>query len=149
MKTYKGLMPEITLKYKKGDVLKVKIVRSRDAYELLMKFYDQDIFELTESVIVLYLNRANNTIGWMKHSTGGMNQTIVDPKLIVGAALKCGASSVLLSHNHPSGMTKPSNQDKAITKKLQGCCNLFDILLIDHIILTEDSYYSFGDEGEL
>lgn len=149
MKTYKGVIPEITLKYKKGDILKVKIRQSSDAYELLMKFYDEDVFELTESVIVLYLNAANNTIGWMKHSSGGTSQTILDPKLIVGTALKCGASAIMLSHNHPSGQTIPSNQDKAITKKLQEGCKFFDILLMDHIIMCEDSYYSFGDEGEL
>jgi hypothetical protein len=63
MKTYKGIIPEIELKYKKGDVLKVKIRQSSDAVELLRKFYDEDVFELTESMIVIYLNGANNTIG--------------------------------------------------------------------------------------
>ncbi len=149
MKTYKGVIPEITLKYKKGDILKVKIRQSSDAVELLRKFYDEDVFELTETVIVLYLNAANNTVGWMKHSTGGTNQTVVDPKLVIGTALKCGASGIILSHNHPSGQSIPSNQDKTITKQLQEGCKFFNILLMDHIIVTEDSYYSFGDEGEL
>ncbi|MEI6752358.1 MAG: JAB domain-containing protein [Paludibacter sp.] len=149
MKLYKGVIPEITLKYKKGDVLKCKIRQSSDAVEVLRKFYDEDVFELTETVIVLYLNAANNTIGWMKHSTGGTNQTVVDPKLVVGTALKCGASAILLSHNHPSGQTVPSSNDKDITKMLKNGCDFFNILLIDHIIVTEDSYYSFGDEDEL
>jgi len=149
MKTYKGQIPEIELKYKKGDVLKVKIIHSSDAVELLRKFYDEDVFELTESMIVIYLNGANNTIGWMKHSTGSISQTVVDPRLIVGTALKCGASAIILSHNHPSGNSFPSSQDKVITKKVQEGCGFFGILLMDHIILTEDSYFSFGDEGEL
>jgi DNA repair protein RadC len=85
----------------------------------------------------------------MKHSTGSISQTVVDPRLIVGTALKCGASAIILSHNHPSGNSFPSSQDKVITKKVQEGCSFFGILLMDHIILTEDSYYSFGDEGAL
>lgn len=149
MKTYSSKMPEIELKYKKGEVLKCKIQTSKDAYDVLMKFYDEDVFELTESVIVIYLNSANNTIGWMKHSSGGMTQTVVDPKLIVGTALKCGATGIILSHNHPSGQRIPSQQDKEITKRLKEGCKFLGLTLMDHIIVTENGYYSFGDEGEM
>ena len=149
MKTYKGTLPEIELKYKKGDTLRCKIASSKDAAELFMKFYDEDVFELTESVIVIYLNSASNTIGWMKHSSGGTNQAVVDPKLIVGAALKMGASGIILSHNHPSGNENPSQQDRKITTLLKEGCSFFGIKLLDHIIVTEDSYYSFADEGEM
>ena len=85
----------------------------------------------------------------MKHSTGATNQTVIDPKLIVGAALKMGASGIIISHNHPSGNAFPSTHDKAVTKQLKDGCKLFNITLLDHIIVTEDSYYSFGDEGEM
>lgn len=149
MKTYKGTLPEIELKYKKGDTLRCKITSSKDAAELFMKFYDEDVFELTESVIVIYLNTANNTIGWMKHSSGGTDQTVIDPKLIVGAALKMGASGIIISHNHPSGNRLPSSHDRDVTKKIKQGCSYFGILLLDHIIVTTDSYYSFGDEGEM
>ena len=101
-------MPEITLKYKKGNTEKVKIGSSKDCFDVFMKFYDQDTIEINESVIVLYLNSANNTIGWHKHSSGGATQTVIDIKLIMITALQCGAKSIILSHNHPSGATRPS-----------------------------------------
>jgi len=149
MQTYKGLIPEITLKYKNSEEFKYKITSSKDGYDVFMKFYDQDVFDLTESLIVLFLNRANNTIGWIKHSQGGTTQTVCDPKLIIATALKCNASAIMVSHNHPSGELRPSREDERITTKLKDACNYFDITLLDHIIATKHSYYSFSDEGKL
>ena len=149
MKTYKTLIPEITLKYKSGTEFKHKITSSKDAYDVFIRFFDQDVFELTESVIVLFLNGANNTIGWMKHSQGGSYQTIIDVKLIVGTALKCNASAIMVSHNHPSGNIRPSREDEIITRKITEGCNFFNIKLLDHIISTTEGYYSFSDEGKL
>ena len=149
MKTYKTVLPEITLRYKAGTEFKTKITSSKDAYELFMKFYDEDIFELTESVIVLFLNRNNTTIGWMKHSVGGQTSTIIDKRLILITALKCGAIGIILSHNHPSGNLKPSDTDIKITKELKEGGRLLDISLLDHIIITTDGYFSFADEGTL
>ena len=148
MKEYKTNIPEITLKFKAGNTKKTKITCSSDANEILKNFYDQDTIELTESVIVIFLNSANNTIGWIKHSQGGLNGCIVENKTILATALKCAANSIIISHNHPSGNSKPSNADINITNKLNEACKILDINLLDHIIVGESNgFYSFADEG--
>jgi DNA repair protein RadC len=150
MKTYKSDLPEITLKYKKGGSKKVKITSSFDCFDVLMEFYDQDTIELNESVIVLYLNNANTTLGWQKHSSGGMCQTVIDVRMIMVTALQCGASSLILSHNHPSGQLRASDEDVKITQKVKQAGQTLGIKLLDHIIVSpERQYYSFADEGTL
>lgn len=147
MKQYKGSIPEITLKFKTGETKKVRISSSRDAFTFLKELYDQDTIELNETCIALFLNRANNTIGWFKVSQGGISATVVDNKLIVATALKCAASAIILSHNHPSGNAQPGETDKASTNMLKEACSLFDITLLDHIICTSTDYFSFADDG--
>jgi len=147
MKTYKTPLPEITLKYKSGDQKKVKISKSQDAYSVFKELFDQDTLELTESFIVLFLNRANNTIGWIKVSQGGISGTIVDIKLIFATALKCAASAMILAHNHPSGNKKASEQDIRMTNRLKESGKIFDIQILDHLIITEKEYLSMSDEG--
>jgi len=154
MKTYKALLPEITLKYKTGEHVKAKVSSSQDAADILIKTFNQDMIEAQEEFIAIFLNRANNTIGWMRVSTGGLSATVVDPKLIFSTALKCLASGVILAHNHPSGEIKPSAADIAMTKKIVQGGSLLDITIIDHLIVALDSdkkgiYYSFADEGQL
>ena len=154
MKTYKALLPEITLKYKTGEHVKAKVSSSQDAADILIKTFNQDMIEAQEEFIAIFLNRASNTIGWMRVSTGGLSATVVDPKLIFSTALKCLASGVILAHNHPSGEIKPSAADIAMTKKIVQGGSLLDITIIDHLIVALDSdkkgiYYSFADEGQL
>ena len=151
MTEYKALLPEITLKYKTGSEKKVKINTSRDAYNLLKCFYDMDLLELTETFLVVFLNRSNNTLGWMRLSTGGIAGTVVDIKLIFATALKCAASGIILSHNHPSGNMLPSHEDERTTQKIKQAGLLFDISLLDHIIMgVEDGqFYSMADEGKV
>lgn len=149
MRTYKANCPEIELKYKTGDVKKMQIKDSRTAYEAFKLFYDMDTVELMETFIVIFLNRANNTIGWMKVSQGGITGTVVDPRLILGTALKCAATGMILSHNHPSGNIQPSDSDISLTRKIKEACTIMEISLIDHIIYTEKNYYSFADEGRI
>jgi len=85
-------------------------------------------------------------IGIEHHSIGGIVGTVADIKLIVATALKCIASSIILAHNHPSGNLEPSKVDKDFTKKVSEACKLFDISLLDHLIVTSEGYYSFCDE---
>jgi DNA repair protein RadC len=146
---YKTLIPEITLKFKTGNEQKAKISTSQDCFKVMLSFYDMDLLELTESFIVLFLNRANNTIGWLKVSSGGIAGTIVEIRLIMATAIKCAASGIILSHNHPSGNVTPSDADIKLTRKIKEAALLFDIALIDHIIMSSDSekYYSMADEG--
>ena len=149
MKTYKTNCPEIELKLKRGDVNKMQIKTSKDSYQALKLFFDQDTIELTETFIAIYLNRANNTIGWMKVSSGGITGTVVDQRIVLGTALKAAATSIILAHNHPSGNLQPSQQDLDLTKKLKSAAAFMDISIIDHLIVTDENYYSFADEGIL
>lgn len=147
MKTYKSEMPEITLKYKSGNIKKVKIISSNDVFELSKKMFNQDTLELTEEFICIYLNRQNNSIGWFRLSKGGITSAIVDIRIIYATALQCGATSLIIMHNHPSGNIQPSTEDVNLTKKVNAAGEVLDIKLLDHIIVTTDKYYSFADEG--
>lgn len=95
------------------------------------------------------MNRGNRILGIYEVSSGGMAGTVADPKLIFGAALKSAASSVILSHNHPSGQLKPSTADLALAKKISSAGEFLDIAVLDHLIIAANGYYSFADEGLL
>ncbi|MFC4738575.1 RadC family protein [Flavobacterium ponti] len=118
-------------------------------YSVIIKKWDLDIIEYQEEVKVILLNRANIVLGIYEMSKGGISGTVVDIRIILGVALKCNASSIVLVHNHPSGKLVPSEADKAITKKLKDASNLLDIGLLDHIIISRLNYFSFSDEGIL
>jgi DNA repair protein RadC len=142
---------EISIKYKgtKKTDLK-KVTSSRDAYDVCKLLYSENTFDWVEEMILICLNRANKVIGYYRISKGGIAGTVADPKVIFTIALNCaGTSSIILSHNHPSGNTKPSDSDISLTNKIKDAGYLLDISLLDHIIVTEDSYYSFADEGNL
>lgn len=151
MKTENNI-PEIDIVFKK----KIKsdnlphITSSSESHQILRNVWSDKI-ELYEEFLMLLLNNANRCLGWIKISQGGITGTIVETKLIVAIAIKAAATGVILAHNHPSGNVKPSLSDLNCTKKLKECCKLFDIELIDHIILSGDTnaYYSFSDEGEI
>jgi DNA repair protein RadC len=100
-----------------------------------------------EEFWMLYLNRSNSVINKIKISMGGIDRTVVDLKLIAKAAVECLASSAIAVHNHPSGDTKPSKEDMFLTTRIQNALSLFDISLLDHVIIADNKYYSFKDEG--
>jgi len=125
---------------------KVKIVSSKDAFKVISQFYFDDI-DIFESFFILCLNRNNQTIAYAKISQGGVSGTVVDIKLIAKYAIDCLASSVILAHNHPSGNLKPSPEDIKITERAREALKILDIQVLEHVILTSDGYYSFGDEG--
>ena len=126
-----------------------QVTSSTDSSEVLRKSWDPGKMEFVEQFKVMLLNRANRVLGIYELSTGGVAGTVADPKLIFAAAIKACASSIVLCHNHPSGNTKPSAADLQLTKKLKQGGELLDIVVLDHIILTSESYYSFADEGLL
>lgn len=120
--------------------------------------YSQDIYDLFQPLLadlsyeefwVLYLNRANKIIDRVKLSQGGVSQTVVDNRIIYKEALLRLCSSVVICHNHPSGNTTPSKQDEILTYKLKEGLKLLDIHLIDHIIICDNTYYSFADDGKI
>ncbi|MDP3558108.1 MAG: JAB domain-containing protein [Bacteroidota bacterium] len=141
-------IPEIKLQYHTSD-LYGKVTSSNDAANIVRKILPEGTIEMQEQVIVLYMNRANNVIGYYRHSTGGVHAAIIDVKLIVSTALKSLSSAILIAHNHPSGNLKPSNEDLEITKKLSNAAKAVDVALLDHVIVTKDGHYSFSDEGVL
>lgn len=147
MKTYTSKLPEITLKYKAGEHCRIKITQSHDAAEIFRKIYDADLLEYREEFILLLLNKANNTIGFIKLSSGGLTGTVADPRMILSTALLTGATGIILSHNHPSGNLYPSDADRQLTDKINKASKLIDIHLLDHVIITKDGYYSFADNG--
>lgn len=126
-----------------------RIASSYDAYNIL-KFMYADNMEYCESFVIMLLNRANKVIGCNVVSIGGLSQILVDVKKIFQVALVANASSIILSHNHPSGNTQPSEEDIRLTEKIKQGAKLLDLNIIDHIILcAENKYYSFADEGKL
>jgi DNA repair protein RadC len=148
MKTYKGYTPEVTLKKNKSDFPKVQLTNSEDTVKFIRNFYHDDI-SIYESMFLLMLNRASTTIGFAKISQGGIAGTCVDMRIIAKYAIESLSSGVIICHNHPSGNLTPSNADKQITEKIKKTLSIFECHLHDHIILTEEGYYSFADEGFL
>jgi DNA repair protein RadC len=140
---------EIQLSYKSHikPSERPKISTSRDAFEVLKKSWDDSKIELVEQFKILLTNRANKVLGILEVSTGGIAGTVADPKIIFVAALKGGATGIILSHNHPSGNLNPSQADIDLTKKIKEGGRFLEIQLLDHIIMTSESYYSFADEG--
>jgi DNA repair protein RadC len=123
-----------------------KITSSNDAYEVL-KPYLSDLSH--EEFWIILLNRANEVIKCEKISSGGVSGTVADPKIIFKIALENLACALILSHNHPSGNLNPSQADKDLTKKLKAAGNNLDVPVLDHLIFTDKSYFSFADEGIL
>lgn len=124
-----------------------KVTSSKDLYDILSQNWDSRKIDLLEQFKVVLLNRANKVLGIVDISTGGIAGCIADPKIIFGAALKACASSLILSHNHPSGNLKPSQADISLTRKVKAGGELLDISVLEHIIMTSEGYYSFADEG--
>jgi DNA repair protein RadC len=102
-----------------------------------------------EVFAVLFLNRANKINHFEIISRGGITGTVADPRIILKKALDEDATSIVLSHNHPSGSLKPSRADEELTQKIKEAAKYFDIKVIDHIIVSEEGYYSFADDGIL
>ena len=100
-----------------------------------------------EEFWVLMLSQNCKILGKELISKGGLNATVADPKTIFSAALRYSAVNIMLAHNHPSGSLKPSQQDAELTKKISAAGRLLDIKVLDHLIITDSSYYSFADEG--
>jgi DNA repair protein RadC len=141
---------EVQVSYQplKGELFKVR--SSRDAFDYLVKQYDESTIGLYEEYMVLLLNRANGVLGSLKLSRGGQTGTVVDLRILFSAAIKGLASAIIIAHNHPSNHLKPSKEDEDLTSKIKEGGKLLDIQLLDHLILgTESNFVSFADEGWL
>ncbi|MEO0037409.1 MAG: repair protein RadC [Bacteroidota bacterium] len=132
--------------------------RSEDAAEMDKITSSKAVFKIMQPLIgellheefwVLFLNNSNKVIHKAQLSKGGMTGTIVDTRIIFKTALEYNAISLILTHNHPSGKLLASESDKEITRKLQLAGKQMEIMVLDHVIITESSFYSFADEGIL
>jgi DNA repair protein RadC len=108
-----------------------------------IKDYSYEVFG------VVFLNKANKVNHFEIISRGGITGTVADPRIILKKALEEDATSIVLCHNHPSGNLKPSRADEDLTSKIKEAAKYFDIIVMDHIIVSEEGYYSFADEGIL
>jgi len=125
---------------------KIVVRSSRDIAQYLqatLKDYNYEVFA------VVFLNRANKINHFEIISKGGITGTVADPRIILKKALEEDATSIVLCHNHPSGNLQPSRADEELTKKIKEAANYLDIKVIDHIIVSEEGFYSFADEGIL
>ncbi len=111
--------------------------------QALLKDFTQEVFA------VVFLNRSNKINHFEIISEGGITGTVADPRIILKKALEENAVSLILCHNHPSGSLKPSKADEDLTYKIREAAKYFDIRIIDHVIVSEEGYYSFADEGIL
>lgn len=142
---------EIELSYKRKPVEKlsdptVNISSPEIANEVLRQIFPENEIDLRENFYVLYLNHRKQLMGFYRVSIGSNRATIVDPADVIRVALLTGASSLLLSHNHPSGTTKFSSADINITKRIKKAGELFGIDLADHVVLTSETYISMRAE---
>lgn len=139
---------EIEVSYKKdakvveGD----KINNSDQVAELLRDYYGSEI-TFVEKFFAVFLNRQNQPLGIKMISQGGFSETVVDPKVIFSIALKVNASAIIISHNHPSGSLKPSFADNKMTDQIKKAGQLLEIDVLDHLIITENSHFSYADNG--
>ena len=125
---------------------KPQISSSNDAYQIL-KFHLAEL--RTEEFWAIFLNQSNKVIHISQLTQGGINQSIVDIRIIFKNALDHFATGIIVAHNHPSGNLKPSSEDIHMTKKIKEAGVLMNIQLLDHLIITQNSYLSFADENLL
>lgn len=138
---------EIKISYTSNKLVHDKIKSSSEAHKLFLDTWNLKTMEFQEEFKIILLNRANEPLGIYPLSKGGTSSTVVDSKILFSVALKCHASGVILAHNHPSGNKNPSGEDISITKSLIKVGKLLDVIILDHIILTNDGYFSFADSG--
>ncbi len=130
--------------------------RAEEALELKKITSSKNVFEIMQPIIgelayeefwLLFLNNSNKVIAKSQLSKGGLTGTVVDIRVIFKAAFENNATSIILAHNHPSGKLAPSDADKQITTKIKTAGQQLDIPILDHVIITENGYFSFADEG--
>jgi|GEM_PF-104382 len=132
------------------DQPRIRLSSSEDIYQYAKTMlFDENEIEISERSIVVFLNKRNEVTGYYKHSIGGIDQTVIDIRLVLAAALKCLSSGIILLHNHPSGNLAPSISDVAITNRIVEAAKLHMIEVFDHLILSSNGYFSFADNGKL
>jgi DNA repair protein RadC len=132
----------ISIQYKREILHKEPMKLALDVYEWVRRRWNEELINLQEQSMALYFNNASQLIAYRLISTGNIRGTIVDVQLVVCLALHTMASKVILVHNHPSGKLEASKHDIKITKQVKAALELIDVMLLDHLIITEDCYMS-------
>ena len=140
---------ELIYKTKVKPSLRPTIKKSSDCYQVFLQKWDINKIEFVEEFKVMLLNRANKVLGLITISSGTVTACPVEPRHIILAAIEANACSIILAHNHPSGSLKPSPSDLDITKKISDGAKFFDLKVLDHLIITNEAFMSFSDEGLL
>ncbi|MBC7555787.1 MAG: DNA repair protein RadC [Chryseobacterium sp.] len=125
---------------------KVQVTNSNDAFRV---FHPLLADLATEEFWVIFLNQNNKILGKSQLSTGGINFSLVDLRVLFKLALEFSCSAIMIAHNHPSGNLKPSEADNKITKQISEAGKILNIQLLDHLIITQKTYFSFADENLL
>jgi len=142
-------LAEIKVSYSTVIEDKIKITSSDQIYSIALEHWDINTIEFQEEAKMILLNRNNSVLGIYDLSKGGLANTTLDIKIVLSVALKSHSSSIVLLHNHPSGNLNPSESDIKITKRINLACQLLDLKLLDHLIITKSEYFSFAREGLL
>ena len=128
---------------------RLKIDCAESAYKILRAHWDDDQISLVEEAKVMFLDTRFRLMSISTVSKGGLSGTVIDPRIVFATALKRRCSAIILSHNHPSGNLKPSHADISLTKKFHEAGRLLEITLADHLIISEEGYYSMANEGHI
>ncbi len=138
-----------------AEVLKRSLVKKSELESVFSSQYlgkkliDQIGHKEQEHLMAIYLNNQNQIVDERVISIGTKNRSIASPSDILRYAVRCNATSIVVAHNHPSGSVEPSGNDRDFTRALMDCCKLFDIVLLDHVVVGRDNYYSFREKDYL
>ena len=137
---------ELYTRKKARNYLREKIHSSTDVFRIMQPIMvNQEVEELW----AIYMNMASRIVKMKRISVGGIAQTLVDIRILLKEALLCNAVAMTICHNHPSGNVRPSSADDQLTEKISKACKTMDIRFLDHLIIADDTYYSYADEGRL
>lgn len=147
MSIEKNFVSEISVSYSHTYKRKIKVTGADTAHKTLRKMWDTNLLNIQEQFCVLFLNNSNEVVGFRCLSSGTLTASLVDFKILFGLACKSLSSAIIIAHNHPSGKLQPSQGDINVTKKIKEAGKMLDIKLLDHIILTQNDYFSLNDNN--
>ncbi|MNQ76844.1 hypothetical protein D3C85_916930 [compost metagenome] len=124
-----------------------QISTSEQSYKILIDNWDMNLINYIEQAKMILLNRNNRVLGIVNLSTGGSASTVMDSRILFTIALKATATSIIICHNHPSGNLRPSSEDIRITEKIKQAGKLLEIEVHDHLIISENSYFSMAEKA--
>lgn len=127
----------------------IKINSIPQCVDIFRMIWDNNLFNYQEQIYVLFIDKKDRAMMWRCISTGSYKACLVDVRQILKTALNIGAYKIVIAHNHPCGSNHPSEEDIKLTQKVASICSTVDIELLDHIILTHDSYYSFREKTDI